>query len=67
MPVPVFYLKSEYGINRGFLFQESGMARVESVARRLLEPHPRLPLLNRGSIHPCVHEAMARSLLQGAL
>lgn len=31
------------GINKRLLFQESGLPRVESVARWLLEPHPGLP------------------------
>lgn len=31
------------GINKRLLFQESGLPRVESVAGRLLEPHPHLP------------------------
>lgn len=41
--VPVFYLKSGCSTSQGFLSQESGMPRVESAARPLLDPHPHLP------------------------
>lgn len=47
------------------------MPRVESVARQLLEPYPvpltKLRLVALLCIHLHVHEAVGRSLPQGAL